>query len=100
MSYDPYSDPLNPVERGGRNRGGIDEKDPGYHVQPGESGFRGQGTSPDFMYGSGGDDPTINTPAQGVTEGFSDAQEWVSKWDPHGPDGGSYETGTDVADGD
>lgn len=50
--------------------------------------------------GKGPDVSNSNVDGDGVTEGFTCAQEWVTKWMPDGPNGGSYDTGPDVADGD
>lgn len=74
MSYDPYSDPMNPVRKGGR---------------PDLGNGNGGGN---FEYGSGGRDIKTRPAADGVAEGTTDAQTWVDRWDPHGPDGGSYDT--------
>ena len=86
MSYDPYNDPYNPVAP--RD---SDVKD---DLGTGNGGG-------DFTYGAKSRDIQIRPAAEGVAEGTTDAQTWVSKWDPHGPNGGSYDTSPfDVADGD
>ena len=81
MSYDPYNDPYNPVRKGGR---------------PDLGNGNGGG---DFEYGSGGRDIPVNPASDGVTCGYTDAQEWVEAWRSSGPDGGDYQSKPDV-DGD
>ena len=65
MSYDPYNDPDNPVDRGKQGAGPT---------------LAGNGGG-NFEYGPGGRDITINPADDGVAGGFTEVQRVVANWD-------------------